>query len=143
MSRFKVQNGEPECFICLMNVILLLGFFIDIIFFQGTAEIRGIFLDMSNVDSMKLSADIFARMWNLKFLKFYNSHCSKWCENDCRLRFPKGLDCFPDELVYLHWQGYPLEYLPSNFNPKKLVYLNLRYSNIMQLCEDEKVQIQL
>ncbi|CAN7013650.1 disease resistance protein RPP2B [Brassica rapa] len=104
----------------------------------GTAEIRGIFLDMSNVDSMKLSADIFARMWNLKFLKFYNSHCSKWCENDCRLRFPKGLDCFPDELVYLHWQGYPLEYLPSNFNPKKLVYLNLRYSNIMQLCEDEK-----
>ncbi|KAL0659410.1 hypothetical protein Bca4012_079995 [Brassica carinata] len=104
----------------------------------GTAETRGIFLDMSNVDSMKLSADIFSRMWNLKFLKFYNSHCSKWCENDCRLRFPKGLDCFPDELVYLHWQGYPLEYLPSNFNPKKLVYLNLRYSNIMQLCEDEK-----
>ncbi|KAF3489768.1 hypothetical protein F2Q69_00057059 [Brassica cretica] len=105
---------------------------------KGTAETRGIFLDMSNVDSMKLSADIFSRMWNLKFLKFYNSHCSKWCENDCRLRFPKGLDCFPDELVYLHWQGYPLEYLPSNFNPKKLVYLNLRYSNIMQLCEDEK-----
>ncbi|KFK28606.1 hypothetical protein AALP_AA7G019600 [Arabis alpina] len=104
----------------------------------GTEEIRGIFLDMSNVDSMKLSADIFTGMSSLKFLKFYNSHCSKWCENDCRLRFPDGLDCFPDDLVYLHWQGYPLEYMPSNFNPKKLIDLNLRYSKIEQLWEDEK-----
>ncbi|CAH2078534.1 unnamed protein product [Thlaspi arvense] len=104
----------------------------------GTAEIRGLFLDMSNVESMKLSGDIFTRMSSLKFLKLYNSHCSKWCESDCRFRFPNGIDCFPDELVYLHWQGYPLEHLPLNFNPKKLVDLNLRYSNITQLWEDEK-----
>ncbi|XP_010439693.1 PREDICTED: disease resistance-like protein CSA1 isoform X2 [Camelina sativa] len=104
----------------------------------GTAEIRGIFLDMSNVESMKLSADIFTRMLSLKFLKIYNSHCSKWCENHCRFRFPGGLDSFPDELVYLHWQGYPLEYLPLNFNPKKLIDLSLRYSSIKQLWEDEK-----
>ncbi|KAL1195092.1 Disease resistance protein RPP2B [Cardamine amara subsp. amara] len=104
----------------------------------GSAEIRGIFLDMSNVETMKLSADIFTRMLSLKFLKFYNSHCSKWCENDCRFRFPDGLDCFPDELVYLHWQGYPLDYLPLNFNPKKLIDLSMRYSSIKQLWEDEK-----
>ncbi|KAG7542231.1 P-loop containing nucleoside triphosphate hydrolase, partial [Arabidopsis thaliana x Arabidopsis arenosa] len=106
----------------------------------GTAEIRGIFMDMSNVESMKLSADIFTGMLSLKFLKFYNSHCSKWCENDCRFRFPGGLDCFPDELVYLHWQGYPLEYLPLNFNPKKLIDLSLRYSSIKQLWEYEKLE---
>ena len=95
---------------------------------------------MSNVESMKLSADIFTRMLSLKFLKFYNSQCSKWCENDCRFRFPGGLDCFSDELVYLHWQGYPLEYLPLNFNPKKLIDLSLRYSSLKQLWEYEKVQ---
>lgn len=98
---------------------------------------------MSNVESMKLSADIFTRMLSLKFLKFYNSHCSKWCENDCRFRFPDGLDCFPDELVYLHWQGYPLDYLPLNFKPKKLIDLSMRYSSIKQLWENEKVQPQV
>ncbi|CAA7057296.1 unnamed protein product [Microthlaspi erraticum] len=104
----------------------------------GSAETRGIFLDMSNVESMKLSPDVFTKMWNLKFLKFYNSHCSQWCENDCKIRFPGGIDCFPDELVYLHWQGYPLEFLPSNFDPKKLVDLNLRHSHLKELWENEK-----
>ncbi|CAE6218382.1 unnamed protein product [Arabidopsis arenosa] len=104
----------------------------------GTAETRGIFLDMSNLENMKLSPDVFTKMWNLKFLKFYNSHCSQWCENDSKFCFPCGLDCFPDDLVYLHWQGYPLEYLPSNFNPKKLVDLNLRHSHLKKLWEEEK-----
>lgn len=94
---------------------------------------------MSNVENMKLSPDVFTKMWNLKFLKFYNSHCSQLCKNDCKFRFPGGLDCFPDELVYLHWQGYPLEYLPANFNPKKLVDLNLRHGHLKNIWEEEKV----
>ncbi|XP_010536285.1 PREDICTED: inactive disease resistance protein RPS4-like [Tarenaya hassleriana] len=104
----------------------------------GTGEIRGIFLDVCEVERIKLSPDVFSRMWNLKFLKFYNSHCSRECENAYKLRFPEGLDSFPDELVYLYWQGFPLESLPSNFNPRKLVHLDLRYSCIKQLWEDEK-----
>ncbi|KAF8115077.1 hypothetical protein N665_0030s0118 [Sinapis alba] len=103
---------------------------------KGTDKIRGIFLDMSNVKRMKLHSEIFTKMWSLKFLKFYN--CSEWCEKDCRLQLPDGLAYFPDELVYLHWQGYPLEYLPKNFDPEKLVVLNLRYSNIEQLWKEEK-----
>ncbi|KAL0699251.1 hypothetical protein Bca4012_055373 [Brassica carinata] len=103
---------------------------------KGTDKIRGIFLDMSTVKRMKLHSEIFTKMWSLKFLKFYN--CSEWCEKDCRLQLPDGLDYFPDELVYLHWQGYPLGYLPMNFDPEKLVVLNLRYSNIGQLWKEEK-----
>ncbi|CAN6818314.1 unnamed protein product [Brassica oleracea] len=103
---------------------------------KGTKKTRGIFLDMSNVKRMELPSDIFTKMLNLKFLKFYN--CSEWCEKDCRLQLPGGLDYFPDELVYLHWQGYPLDYLPMNFDPEKLVVLNLRYSNIEQLWKEEK-----
>ncbi|KAJ4880996.1 LRR-like disease resistance protein [Raphanus sativus] len=103
---------------------------------EGTKKTRGIFLDMSNVKRMELPCDIFTKMLNLKFLKFYN--CSEWCEKDCRLQLPGGLDYFPDELVYLHWQGYPLEYLPMNFDLEKLVVLNLRYSNIEQLWKEEK-----
>ncbi|CAH2078532.1 unnamed protein product [Thlaspi arvense] len=104
----------------------------------GTECVRGIFLNMSNVERIKLSPDVFMRMSNLKFLKFHNSHCSQWCDSDRKFQFCQGLDYFPDELVYLHWQGYPYEYLPSEFNPEELVHLNLRYSHIRQLWEDEK-----
>ncbi|KAL9287413.1 putative TIR domain, P-loop containing nucleoside triphosphate hydrolase [Arabidopsis thaliana] len=104
----------------------------------GTECVRGIFLNLSNVERIKLSPDVFMRMSNLKFLKFHNSQCSQLCDNDHKFQFSKGLDHFPDELVYLHWQGYPYEYLPSEFKPEELVDLSLRYSYIKQLWEDEK-----
>ena len=45
---------------------------------------------------------------------------------------------FPShELRYLHWDGYPLESLPSNFYAKNLVELNMRCSNIKQLWKTE------
>ncbi|CAH8345584.1 unnamed protein product [Eruca vesicaria subsp. sativa] len=104
----------------------------------GTECVRGIFFNMSNVEKIKLSPDVFMRMSKLKFLKFHNSHCSQWCDNDHKFQFCEGLDHFPDELVYLHWQGYPYSCLPSEFNPEELVYLNMRYSHIKQLWETEK-----
>ena len=92
---------------------------------------------MSNVENVTLSPDVFMPMSKLKFLKFHNSHCSQWCDNDHKFQLCEGLDHFPDELVYLHWQGYPYSYLPSKFD------LNLRYSHIKQLWKDEKVHAQL
>ncbi|KAK0579946.1 hypothetical protein LWI29_033830 [Acer saccharum] len=46
-----------------------------------------------------------------------------------------GLAFLPDELRYLHWGRYPLEVLPSSFNPENLVELDLFYSKIKQLWE--------
>ncbi|TXG47009.1 hypothetical protein EZV62_026303 [Acer yangbiense] len=46
-----------------------------------------------------------------------------------------GLDYLPDKLRYLHWEGYPLEELPSSFNPENLVELDLTMSKIKQLWE--------
>ncbi|TXG47001.1 hypothetical protein EZV62_026295 [Acer yangbiense] len=45
------------------------------------------------------------------------------------------LDYLPDELRYLHWESYPLEVLPSSFDPMNLVELDLSSSNIKQLWE--------
>ncbi|KAF2565480.1 hypothetical protein F2Q68_00023966 [Brassica cretica] len=92
---------------------------------KGTGCVRGIFLNMSNVERIKLSPDVFMKMSNLKFLKFHYSHCSQWCDNKHKIQFSEELDHFPDELVYLHWQGYPCEFLPSEFNPEDLVDLSL------------------
>ncbi|KAL0659413.1 hypothetical protein Bca4012_079998 [Brassica carinata] len=104
----------------------------------GTDCVRGIFLNMSNVETIKLSPAAFNRMSSLKFLKFHNSHCSRWCDNDHKFQFCEGLEHFPDELVYLHWQGYPYDHLPSDFNPEELVYLNLRHSYIKELWKEEQ-----
>ncbi|KAG7621078.1 Leucine-rich repeat [Arabidopsis suecica] len=104
----------------------------------GTECVRGIFLNMSEVRRIKLFPAAFTMLSKLKFLKFHSSHCSQWCDNDHIFQCSKVPDHFPDELVYLHWQGYPYDCLPSDFDPKELVDLSLRYSHIKQLWEDEK-----
>lgn len=98
---------------------------------------------MSSIERIKLSPAAFKRMSNLKFLKFHNSHCSRWCDDEHKFQFCEGLDHFPDELVYIHWQGYPYGYLPSDFNPEELVHLNLPYSYIKELWKEEQVHAQL
>ncbi|KAH9783471.1 ADP-ribosyl cyclase/cyclic ADP-ribose hydrolase [Citrus sinensis] len=55
-----------------------------------------------------------------------------------KVQLPKGLDCLPKILRYLHWDTYPLRTLPSNFKAKNLVELNLRFSKVEQLWEGEK-----
>ncbi|KAL6342776.1 hypothetical protein AAG906_016610 [Vitis piasezkii] len=40
---------------------------------------------------------------------------------------------FHTELRYLHWEGYPLKSLPSNFLGVNLIELNMKDSNIKQL----------
>ncbi|KAH9726943.1 Disease resistance-like protein DSC1 [Citrus sinensis] len=55
-----------------------------------------------------------------------------------KVQLPNGLDYLPEKLRYLHWDTYPLRILPSNFKPKNLVELNLRFSKVEQLWEGEK-----
>ena len=56
-----------------------------------------------------------------------------------------GLDFeFPSyELRYLRWDGYPLEFLPSNFDGENLIELHLSCSNIKQLWHGNKVLLLL
>ncbi|KAK0602932.1 hypothetical protein LWI29_038354 [Acer saccharum] len=74
---------------------------------------------------MQLSSQAFKKMYNLRFLKFYDY----------------GYYCRPSEvhlsskLRSLIWIGFPLIALPSNFNPKNLVELNLRDSYLTRLWE--------
>ena len=60
-------------------------------------------------------------------------------ENDCKVSLPEGLLSLPDELRLLHWERYPLESLPGNFNPENLVELNMPYSNLTKLWEGTEV----
>ncbi|CAE6134194.1 unnamed protein product [Arabidopsis arenosa] len=104
----------------------------------GTDKIRGIFLDTSKLRAMRLSAEAFNGMYNLKYLKIYDSHCSRGCKAEFKLHLQGRLDFLPNELTYLHWHGYPLQSIPLDFDPKNLVDLKLQYSQLTEIWDDKK-----
>ncbi|KAG7551041.1 Zinc finger LIM-type [Arabidopsis thaliana x Arabidopsis arenosa] len=91
-------------------------------------HIESIFVDTSNL-KFDVKHDAFKNMFNLKFLKMYNS-CSKYIPG---LNFPKGLDSLPCELRLLHWENYPLQSLPQDFDFRHLVKLSMPYSQLHKL----------
>ena len=52
---------------------------------------------------------------------------------------PKDFEIPSFELRYLHFEGYPLQFLPRNFHAKNLVELDLIGSSIKQLWKENEV----
>ncbi|KAG6737786.1 hypothetical protein POTOM_059316 [Populus tomentosa] len=77
--------------------------------------------------------------YNLRLLKIYNSEAGK----NCKVYLPNGLKSLSDELRYLHWDGYPLKSLPSNFHPENLVELNLSHSKVRELWKGDQNLVNL
>ncbi|KAJ7951587.1 putative disease resistance protein (TIR-NBS-LRR class) [Quillaja saponaria] len=98
---------------------------------MGLTEIEGIFLDMSQIREIDLNPETFARLQNLRLLRFYNSYL----EDRPKVRLSRDLQCLPSNLRYLYWHGYPSKSLPSSFSPENLVELIMPYSNAEQLWE--------
>ncbi|MCH85944.1 TMV resistance protein N-like, partial [Trifolium medium] len=95
---------------------------------MGTDAIEGISLDVSEIRGMNLSSDIFVKMINLRFLKFYSRSGAR-----CNVSLPAGLESLSNKLRYLHWSAYPLKSLPTTFSPEKLVELYMPNSNVQRL----------
>lgn len=92
---------------------------------------------MSKIRDINLNPAVFANMYNLRLLKIYNSHNLMM---NCKLHFPQGLQSLPDALRYLHWYGYPLKSLPSDFNPENLVVLEMPHSQVRKLWNEDQVR---
>ena len=75
-------------------------------------------------------------MNRLRLLKVYYEWFQK---RDFEEDVPKDLEFPYFELRYLHFEGYPLESLPTNFHPRNLVELNLKHSSIKQLWKGNEV----
>ncbi|XP_044509967.1 disease resistance-like protein DSC1 [Mangifera indica] len=112
---------------------------------KGTDSIEGTFLDMSKIRELQLSSGAFANMSNLRLLKFYTPKLYKVFSKAhlqfldiSKVHLPHGLKYLPNELRYLHWEGYPLKKLPSKFNIENLVELRLPYSKVEQLWKGTK-----
>ncbi|XP_061944610.1 disease resistance protein RPV1-like [Populus nigra] len=105
----------------------------------GTGKVEGIFLDVSKIRQIELSSTALERMYKLRLLKIYNSEAGV----KCRVQLPHGLKSLSEELRYLHWDGYPLTYLPRKFCPENLVELNLSSSKVKQLWRGDQNLVNL
>lgn len=104
---------------------------------------------MSKIRDLWLSSGAFANMSNLRLLKFYTPKLYKvfvkmskvhlQFEDFSKVHLPRGLKYLPNELRYLHWEGYPFKTLPSKFNIENLVELKLPYSKVEELWKGTKV----
>ncbi|CAL1409815.1 unnamed protein product [Linum trigynum] len=99
---------------------------------NGGRVTEGIYLDLSEVNEMRLEAKAFDGMTSLRCLKFL---CPRNENGAIKVRVPYGgLDFLPDSLRWLRWDIFPSKYLPSTFSPEKLVTLSLRGSPILERC---------
>lgn len=80
---------------------------------------------------MHANAKSFSMMKKLRFLKIDN------------VNLPYGLEHLPNSLQIFKWTGYPSTSLPSDFNPEKLLELNMCYSCIYHFRMGLKVSYYL
>ena len=112
-------------------------------------------MDLCKLKRVRFNPNVLAKMTRLRLLKFHSGvflniyggiadeDYAVIMENASKMKL--GLDFeFPSyELRYLCWDGYPLEFLPSNFDGENLIDLHLRCSNIKQLWHENKVLLLL
>ncbi|KAM6596529.1 hypothetical protein CsatA_007053 [Cannabis sativa] len=96
----------------------------------GTEAVEGICLDMSKTRDINFNPEVFQKMYNLRYLKIYNSPNGNRESNVCPY---EDLVYFSDKLVYLQWDGYCSRFLPENFIPDNLVELIMPNSRVDRL----------
>ncbi|WKA11181.1 hypothetical protein VitviT2T_028706 [Vitis vinifera] len=104
---------------------------------MGMEAIKGILLDLSIPKWIHITIESLAMMKNLRLLKILLDHESTSMRDDYKVKLSKDFEFPSYELRYLYWHGYPLEYLPSSFNAEDLVELDMCYSSLKQLWEND------
>lgn len=83
---------------------------------KGTDTIEVIVADFCEARKVKWCGKAFGQMKNLKILIIRNA------------QFSRDPQVLPNSLRLLDWHGYQSSSLPSDFNPKNLIILNLAES---------------
>ena len=102
-------------------------------------KVEAIFLDLSRSTPLEISTKIFAKMKELRLLKIYGMDYCGSMNNEYKIILHEDFQFPSQQLRYLHWKGYPLKSLPSNFHGENLVVLNMMDSKIKQLWQGNKV----
>ena len=94
---------------------------------------------------ISFTTEAFKRVRRLRLLKIYWSwgFLNYMGKGYQKLLLPKNFQFHSHYLRYLHWEGYSLKSLPSNFDGENLIELNLQHSNIEHLWQGKKVVLNL
>ncbi|XP_029127403.1 TMV resistance protein N [Cajanus cajan] len=84
---------------------------------EGSDKTEIIMLHLPKVKEVQWDGTVLEKMENLKILVVENAH------------FSRGPSALPKSLRVLKWSAYPESSLPTNFDPKKLVILDLPLSS--------------
>ncbi|KAL2341059.1 hypothetical protein Fmac_008999 [Flemingia macrophylla] len=100
---------------------------------KGNDVIEGITLGLQKLnEDLYLSSDSLAKMTSLRYFKIHKYWYRK---KSFSVYLPDGLDSCFHKLEYLHWDGYCLKSLPSNFYAEQLVVLIMRQSKLKKLWD--------
>ena len=116
-------------YMILVNLYAFYVYCQCVFFFQGTKNIEGMFLNNTTAEPIQLPAEAFKKMNRLRLLKVGSDmiQLSQDFELPCR------------KLTYIDWNGYDLEFMPSNFHVDNLVELHFQNSYIRHLWEGNMV----
>ncbi|KAI7981050.1 TMV resistance protein N [Camellia lanceoleosa] len=93
---------------------------------KGTEAVEGVILTLPMLKKIQWSNKAFVGMHKLRLLQINHVHLSENFEH------------LFEELRWLCWHNCPMEYLPSNFHPEKLVALDMQFSRFKTLRIDGK-----
>ncbi|KAH0641400.1 hypothetical protein KY285_037986 [Solanum tuberosum] len=87
---------------------------------KGSKKVEILVVERQALKGVNLSTEAFRKMKNLRVLKIDDLHISG------------DFELLSKELRWLSWEGCPLKCIPSNFPSEKLVFLNMKGSNIQE-----------
>ena len=108
--------------LCVGHVPLVL--LVSVFCFQGSEEIQGLTL----CEWANFRTEAFAKMKRLRFLRLIGG-----------VRLSGDYKYLSNNLRWLCWRGFPLKFIPEDFNLGKIVAIHLMYSNLTHLWEDSRV----
>ncbi|XP_049388265.1 disease resistance protein Roq1-like [Solanum stenotomum] len=87
---------------------------------KGSENVEVLVIERQALNGVKLSTKAFQKMIKLRVLKIDDLHISG------------DIELLSKELRWFSWKRCPLKCIPSNFSAEKLVFLNMRGSNIQE-----------
>jgi len=111
-------------FYCFSDIL-----FIYLLLFQGAEAVKGFALKFSKENIVHLNSKEFKKMYKLRLLQV------AWVKLKGDFKHLSG------NLRWLYWHGFPLTYIPAEFQQGGLVAIELKYSHLRQMWKKNKVQI--
>ena len=95
-------------------------------------------IKLPNSEDRYFNAEAFERMRKLRLLIF--TYGQRFYDFNGKNHLIGDLKFLSTKLRVLKWHNYPLKCLPSNFDPKNLIDLDMEFSRIEHLWEGFKVR---